>query len=90
MNDTPTEILNIQREIFSKKTIRERFLIGAETIDFGRELVISNIKKNNPGISEIDLKIAVLKRYYENSFSIEEMNAIIQSITEWYHKNESK
>jgi len=90
MNDTPTEILNIQRDIFSKKTIRERFMIGAETIDFGRELVISNIKKNNPGISEVDLKIALVKRYYENSFSKEEMPMIVQSIIDWYHKNESK
>lgn len=90
MNDTTPEILNIQRKIFSQKSIRERFMIGAETIDFGRELVISNIKKNNPGISEIDLKIAVLKRYYENSFSMEEMDAIIQSITDWYRKNDSK
>jgi len=39
MNDKSTEIPNIQREIFSKKSIRERFMIGAETIDFGRSKI---------------------------------------------------
>jgi len=47
MNDTTPEILNIQREIFSRKSIRERFMIGAETIDSGHNHVISNIEKQS-------------------------------------------
>jgi len=89
MNDTPSEILAIQREIFARKTIRERFEIGAELIDFGHFVVVSNIQKNNPTISEIDLKIAVFKRYYGKSFSDNEMNLIIQSMKEYYKQTKA-
>ena len=86
MTDTSLEILNKQREILFQKSMKERFKIGAETIDFGRTIVASNIKKNYPLISEIDLKIAILKRYYEDVFTKKELNLIIQSMLN-YHNN---
>lgn len=89
MLDTSDEIKQKQREIIFSKTPGERFLIGAETIAFGREIVESSIKQENPAISEIDLKIAVFKRYYENIFSKEEINNIITSMVNYY-KNPGK
>jgi hypothetical protein len=86
MNDTSTEVQNIQRKIFEKKTLTERFQIGAETIDFGRLLVVNSIKKNNPEISEIELKIAILKRYYGTTFTETELNTIIQSMIIYYNR----
>ncbi len=86
MTDTTLEITNKQREIIYQKTLQERFQIGVELINFGRELVISNIKKTNSNISEIDLKIALLKRYYENQFSKEEFELIVQSMIDYYNK----
>ena len=88
MTDTPIEILNIQREIFSKKTMKERFEIGAETIDFGRFVVESSIKKTNPDISEIDMKIELLKRYYKNIFRKEDFELIVQSMITYHTKNQ--
>ncbi len=76
----------MQRKIFENKSLKERFQIGAETIDFGRLLVVNNIKKNNPTISEIDLKIAILKRYYGTIFTETELNRIIQSMINYYNK----
>ena len=86
MTDTTIEIQNMQRKIFEKKSLQERFQIGAETIDFGRLLVVNNIKRNNPTISEIDLKIAILKRYYGTIFTEIELNRIIQSMIIYYNK----
>jgi len=86
MTDTTIEIQNMQRNIFEKKSLQERFQIGAETIDFGRLLVVNNIKRNNPTISEIDLKIAILKRYYGTIFTEIELNRIIQSMIIYYNK----
>ncbi|MEI6048014.1 MAG: hypothetical protein WCS03_03880 [Bacteroidota bacterium] len=87
MIDTSIEIQSIQREIIFQKTMKERFNIGAETINFGRALVVSNIRKTNPEISEIELKIALLKRYYKNNFSKKEFDLIIQSLIDYYAKN---
>jgi len=80
MLDTSHEIQQKQLEIIFAKTPQERFLIGAETIDFGRTMVESSIKQQNPGICELDLKIAVFKRYYSTIFEKEEMDRIIRSL----------
>jgi len=77
MLDTTDEIIQKQREILLSKTLKERFLIGAETITFGRVLVESSIKQKNPNISELDLKVEVFKRYYSDIFSDDEIQVII-------------
>lgn len=80
MLDTTDEIIQKQREIIFSKTASERFIIGVELINFGRIVVESSIKNEMPGISEIDLKIAVFKRYYENYFSKDDLDKIIESM----------
>ncbi len=86
MQDTSEDMKKIQREIIFLKTINERFMIGADSINFGRMLVVNNIMKSNPGISDFELKLAVLNRYYENYFSKEEFVNIVQSAIHFYSK----
>ena len=89
MLDTTTEMVQKQREIFFLKTSNERFLIGAETIAFGRIMVESSIKQKEPKISELDLKISVFKRYYESIYSNNELEKIINSMKYYYlHRDE--
>jgi len=83
--DTPNNILDKQREILFQKSIAERFLIGAEVIDFGRVVVESSIRRNHPTISKIDLKVEVFKRYYTSVFSTDELERIIQSMVKYYY-----
>jgi len=87
MQDTSPEMLNKQREIIFSKKPSERFLIGVDAINFGRMMIENNIRQMNPGISELDLKIAVLKRYYENVFDEEEFQKIINSLKKYYEKH---
>ena len=84
MIDTTTEMMQKQREIFFSKTSNERFIIGAETIAFGRTIVESSIKQKYPEISELELKILVFKRCYENYFSKEEIEIIINSMKNYF------
>ena len=84
MLDTTNEIIQKQREIIFAKTSDERFLIGAETIAFGRIMVENSIKQAKPKISELELKVAVFKRYYEDSFDKNELDKIISSIIHYY------
>ena len=90
MQDTTQEMLEKQREIFFSKISKERFLIGAETIKFGRIMVESSIKQKQPKISELDLKISVLKRYYGNTFNKDELEKIIDSLKYYYLHAENK
>jgi hypothetical protein len=86
MQDTTNEMLQKQREIYFNKSSNERFLIGAETIDFGKTIVESSIKQMHPDILPIDLKVAVFKRYYENCFSKKELEIIINSMISYFKK----
>ena len=81
MQDTSPEILLIQHDIWMKKTPEERFRLGIEMIEEGRKLVECSIKNENPGITPTELKRAVFKRFYENDFSVEELNTILQHLT---------
>ncbi len=80
MIDTPEEIEQKQREILLSKTSTERFTIGMETIRFGRNIVESSIRQKHPGISETELKLAVFRRCYKDSFPPEELDLILQSM----------
>ena len=84
MLDTPSDILDKQREIISRKTLEERFLIGAELIDFGRIVVENSIKQNHPNITQSELNIEVLKRYYATCYSKNEFEKIVLSMINYY------
>ena len=67
MLDTPNNIIQKQREIFFAKTANERFLIGAETIAFGRIMVENSIKQLETNISELELNNSSL--YFSHEFT---------------------
>lgn len=85
MLDTPIEVQKIQYDILMSKSMEERLMIGFATVDFARAIAESAIRQANPGISEIDLKIALLKRFYADQFSEETMGKIIASMISFYN-----
>jgi len=84
MTDTTPEINRIQFDIMLSKSESERFRIGEELITFGRKVLESSIRQENPGISEIDLKIEVFKRCYSSFYSKEEQVRIIHSLKDYW------
>ena len=86
MTDTTSEILTKQIEIFLMKSESERFRIGNDLNKFGRKVVESSIRQDHPGISQIDLKIAVFKRCYNNFYSPDELSRIILSMKNYLDK----
>ncbi len=85
MNDTTIEMRKKQLEIIFSKSPKERFMLGVEIINSVKTIVENSIKLENPGISEIELKIAVFKRYYSKDFSKKELNKIILSMKEYHN-----
>jgi len=90
MIDTPKDIEQKQREILLAKTSTERSAIGMETIRFGRQIVESSILQRHPDISESELRVAVFRRCYENSFSPEELDLILNSMRKYFNLKNSK
>jgi hypothetical protein len=87
MNDTPEDIVKIQRDILLAKTPSERFAIGMETIRFARQIVEDSIRESDPGISETELKLAVFRRCYENSFSAKDLDLIMSSMRRYLRQS---
>jgi hypothetical protein len=80
MTDTSSDIQQKQREILLQKSPKERFLIGAELIDFGRVVLETNIRNMNPEWNDIEIKIEMFSRCYANCFTREELQRIIHSM----------
>jgi hypothetical protein len=77
MNDTPPEIEEKVREIFRKKTPEERIRMGCEMYDASRYLVQQALLRENPNISEVELKQQLFLRFYGNEFSKEKLDGIL-------------
>lgn len=68
MTDTPDFIYQKQFDIIFSKTPKERFLMGFEMIESVKRIVENSIRREKPAISDLDLRVAVFKRYYQNDF----------------------
>lgn len=82
--DTPDHIRKMQCSIFLKNSVQRRFELGIEMIEDVKKITENSIRLKNPAITEIDLKIEMLKRFYEKDFSEEKMNDIIKSFKDIY------
>jgi len=58
-----------QRQLIMSKTPEERFLMGIEMTEMGRQLMLAGIKYEKPGLTDEQYKIELLKRMiqYDNS-----------------------
>jgi hypothetical protein len=78
MQDTSEHMRRKHYEIILSKSPQERFLMGLQMMDDLREIVLNSIRNQNTRISETDLKIEFVKRYYKNDFTPERMADIIR------------
>ncbi|MCD4794565.1 MAG: hypothetical protein K8R54_15115 [Bacteroidales bacterium] len=71
MNDTTPEMKQYQYNLIMNKTPAERFIMGLEMSDTGRELMIAGIKAQNPNIKNEQIIPEILKRQllYDKSLS---------------------
>ncbi|MFH1160740.1 MAG: hypothetical protein V1733_07315 [bacterium] len=71
MNDTAPEIQKKFSELFRCKSPEERFLLGLEMIESGREFMIAGIKMEHPDYSDDEITRELLRRFrrYDPSLS---------------------
>mgnify|MGYP000745995877 CR=1 FL=1 len=77
MNDTSNEIRQKQLSIFRSMSPAERYQISIEMINTSRQIVEYSIRALRPGITTLELKREIFKRYYSNDFSVEELEKIL-------------
>lgn len=64
MNDTTPEMQKFQYDLIMSKTPSERFILGLEMVESGRELMIAGIKAQKPQINEHEVFLELLKRQF--------------------------
>lgn len=79
MKDTSTEIRKKQYELIFQLSENQRFSEGIKMINMGRTIVENSIKEQNPNITDLEMRIAIFKRYYSLDFSKQEMDKIINA-----------
>ena len=84
--DTKPGFYEKQLEIIFSMTEKQRFMEGADMIDFGYSVVKNSILSKNPDIGEPELKLEIFKRLYPDEFTPEEIKNIYQSFIN-YSKN---
>lgn len=71
MHDTSPEMQEYQHRLIMSKTPEERFMMGIEMTEAGRELMLAGIKHAKPGLSDEEYKIELLRKMilYDNTLA---------------------
>lgn len=62
MGDTNQDMQNYQYKLILSKSPQERFRLGLEMMEAGREFMLAGIKNQKPGLSEEEYRVELLKR----------------------------
>ncbi len=80
MNDTTPEMQKFQYDLIMSKTPEERFIMGLEMMESGRNLMISGIKFQNPEIEGSDIITELIKRQIRYDKTLEWLIPILEQI----------
>jgi len=87
MNDTTKEMHQFQYNLIMGKTKEERFIMGLEMIEMGRELMIIGIKSQNPGLEENEILFQLLMRQKIHDKSLNWIDNMIPELKKAYKIN---
>lgn len=80
MLDTTLEMQEKQLEIIFSKSAKERVAMGIDMTDFAYQVVKNSVIAQHKDFSEREIAAEIFRRYYENDFSKQELEVIIQAI----------
>jgi hypothetical protein len=80
MTDTSKEMEKKYDEMMMERSNMERFMMGIEMFETAKKIVIASLPED---LSESEFKEKIFLRFYENDFSKNELDKII----EWIRDN---
>lgn len=80
MIDTPADVAREVASRYQQLTPTERLLIASSMFDTARELASSGLRAANPGMTDIELRIALFDRFYGRDVSPADRLAIVERI----------
>lgn len=85
MNDTTYQMHQYQYKMIMGKTQEERFIMGLEMIETGRELMIIGIKSQNPEMKENEILFELLMRQKKHDKSLIWLDFLMTEIKKAYN-----
>jgi len=76
MNDTPEEIRKIQFEILNKRSDVEKIKGLFDLTELSRKIIVDQLRKKNPEMSETGLKVELFRIFYKDDFEPEKLDEI--------------
>jgi hypothetical protein len=76
MNDTPEHIRKKQNEIYNRKSYAEKSKYVFDLTELSRKIIVDQLRKNNPEMSETDLKVELFRIFYKDDFEPEKLDEI--------------
>ena len=83
MNDTPPEVEARYRALIMERSGTDRLRMACEMFDCAREMMIAGIKAEQPGITGVDLRVAIFLRTYGADFTPDERDRIVTRLRAW-------
>lgn len=78
MTDTDPQTEALYRRMLMARSSEERFLMGARMCEAARATVLASLPE---GLSTAERRVALLRRYYGNDLTAEELRALEHAIT---------
>ena len=83
MNDTPRYVLQKQFEIINAKPRWDRISGLFEMTELSRSIILNQLRRKNPELNEIDLKIELFKAFYRFDFDDKTLKKIALKMREF-------
>jgi hypothetical protein len=82
MNDTSPEIENTINSMMASKTPEQKLKMVFSMFESGKKMIRAGLEKEKGSpLNESEIKTGIFLRLYENSFSRDEIENILKSIT---------
>ncbi len=78
MKDTNPAIEEMYFDMMMAKSGEERLRMGLGMYEIARKIAITSIRKDNPKVSEREIKISLLNRFYGNDLSAETRQKFVE------------
>lgn len=76
MNDTPEHIRKKQNEIYNSKSAYEKSKCIVDLTELSRKIIVDQLRKKNPEMSETDIKVELFRIFYKDDFEPEKLDEI--------------
>jgi hypothetical protein len=90
MTDTPDHIRKKQHEIWMSKSLEERWMLACSAIDEVNAQTEYRIRKQNPGISEGDMRAEFIRQMYKDDLAPWYLEDVIKWVKEKYKQKEGQ